>query len=90
MNKITVGLIVVALMGSTVISYADGVVIPFSIKTDAFKKEIKSRGLDLYGTDKSDGEIQNNGTSMKIITYKPVTSEQMDLMKDVANKTVRK
>lgn len=91
MNKITVGLILAigVLVGSTVISYADGVVIPVSIKIEAFKEEMKKSGIDLYGRDNSDGEIQNSGTSMKVITYKPVTLQQMDLMKDAAVKCRR-
>ena len=90
MNKILVGLIVGALISSTSICFADGVIIPGSIKVEAFKKEMKSHGMDLYGTDNSDGEVENKGTQMKVITYKSVTPEQLELIKDIATKTVRR
>lgn len=89
MNKILVGLIVGALISSTSISYADGVVIPMSIKVEAFKKDIKSHGLNLDGGDEADGEIHNNGNSMKVITFKPVTPAQLELIKDAASRNVR-
>lgn len=77
-------------MASTTISYADGVIIPGSIKVEAFKKEMKEHGMNLYGGDEADGEIENDGTRIKVITYKPVTPEQMEIMKDAASKSVRK
>jgi len=89
MNKILVGLIGLSLLGSTSIVHADGIVIPVSIKVESFKKEMKSRGMDLFGSDDSDGHIDNLGTSIKVITYRPVTTEQMDLIKEVASKNVR-
>ena len=72
------------------IAHADGIIIPFSIKVNEFKKEMKKSGMDLYGRDNSDGEVSNNGTSIKIITYKPVTLEEMELIKEIASKTVRR
>lgn len=90
MNKIAVGLILMGVfLGSTVISYADGVIVPFSIKVDSFKKEMKSHGMDLEGKDNSDGEIQNNGNSLKVITYRPVTMEQLEIIKQASIKTMR-
>jgi len=91
MNKVAVALILTIgfVMGATAISYADGIVIPCSIKVSAFIKDMKQHGMDLSGSDDADGEVQNSGTSMKVITYKPVTPEQMDLMKDIAFKNVR-
>lgn len=76
-------------VASTTTALADGVIIPGSIKVEQFKEEMKSLGMDLYGTESSDGEIQNKGTEIKVITYKPVTIEQMDWMKDAAKKSVR-
>lgn len=90
MKSIAVVLIVGALMGSTAISFADGIVIPVSIKVEAFKREMKEKGMNLYGFDNSDGEVQNSGNRMKVITYKPVTTEQMELIKQVAFHNVRK
>ena len=72
------------------IVHADGIEIPFPIKVNEFKKEMKKSGMDLYGRDNSDGEVANNGTSIKIITYKPVTLEEMELIKEIASKTVRR
>ena len=91
MKKILVGVILMGVvMASTSISYADGVIVPASIKVEAFKKQMKSKGMDLYGKDDSDGEIQNMGTQMKIITYKPVTINQLNLIGDVAKENARK
>lgn len=89
MKKIAVGLMVLMIMGSTVISYADGVVIPVSIKVEAFKKMMKEKGMNLYGGDEADGFVEDSGNKIKVITYKPVTMEQMDLMKESAFKAVR-
>lgn len=89
MNRIVVGLIGLMLVGSTAISYADGVIIPVSINTDDFKKEMKDKGIDLYGTSESDGFIEDKGNQIKVVTYKPVTIEQMELMKEVSFRTVR-
>ena len=90
MNKILGGLIVVALISLPSISFADGVVIPASIKVEEFKKEMKHKGMDLYGGDDSDGLVENYGNKIKVITYLPVTMEQMDLMKEAAFRNVRK
>lgn len=79
-----------SVLSLTTISYADGIIIPMSIKVEQFKKEVKEKGLDLYGSDSSDGEVQNLGTSMKVITYRPATLDELDLIKDVSFKTVRK
>lgn len=92
MNKIAVALILTigVGVGSTAISYADGVVIPMSIKVEKFKKEMKHHGINLYGGDEADGYIQNDGNKIKVITYKPVTMEQLELIKQAAFKTVRR
>ena len=76
-------------VGSTTISYADGVIIPASVRVEAFKKQMKENGIDLYGTDDSDGTIENLGTQMKVITYKPVTSQQLELIRIYAIKNAR-
>lgn len=89
MNKILGGLIVIMLSLPS-ISYADGVVIPGSIKVEAFIKDMKEHGMDLSGSDSSDGYVDSLGNSIKVITYKPVALEQMELMKEVAFKNVRK
>jgi len=88
MNKVVVG-VMGLLLASTTIVFADGVVIPGSIKVEAFKREMSERGMDLSGGDDADGVIENYGTKIKVITYKPVTLEQMELMREVAIKTVR-
>lgn len=82
MRKILVGLVM--LIGSTSIAHADGVVIPVSIKINAFIEDMKQQGMDLSGCDECDGKIEDSGTKIKVITYRPVTIEQMDLMKDAA------
>lgn len=79
----------VMVLGLTTISYADGVIIQKSIKVKGFIAEMKERGLDFSGGDDSDGEIQNGGTQIKVVTYKPVTPEQLNLIRDVAFHNVR-
>lgn len=71
-------------------SFADGIVIPGSIKLNEFKRLMKERGMDLSGTDNADGMIESGGNKIKVITYQPVTLEQLDLMKEVASITLRK
>lgn len=83
MRKILVGLTII-LLSSTSIAHADGVVIPVSIKVNAFIADMKEHGMDLSGSDYSDGKIEDSGTTIKVITYRPVTIEQMDLIKDAA------
>lgn len=91
MNKILVGLIgITLLLGSTSIVHADGVVIPVSTKVEQFKELMLENGMNLYGGDDADGFIEDYGTKIKIITYKQVTIEQMELMKEAAFKSVRK
>lgn len=89
MKKILGGLIVLMLSLPS-IAHADGVIIPASIKVNEFKKEMKILGMDLYGNDESDGEIINNGTSIKVVTYKPISIEQLELLKETAFKTSRR
>jgi len=89
MNRIVVGVSVLLIMASTTISYADGVIIPASIKVEQFKKEMLAHGIDLSGGDDADGFIESKGNEIKVITFNPVTIEQMELMKEVAFKTVR-
>ena len=72
------------------ISFADGVIIPGSIKVNEFKEKMKQKGYDLSGSDEAYGEVENNGTKMKIITYKPVTEEELNIIKETAFETVRK
>ena len=89
MKRILLGLITIGVIGSSSISYADVVNIPFCLKLEAFKKELKEKGFNAYGGDNADGEIENFGTSIKVITYKPVSIEKMEVMKDVAMHHVR-
>lgn len=92
MNRLLVGVIVSigVIMASTSMSFADGVIIPGSIKIEEFKKVMKENGMDLYGDDESDGFIENEGNKIKVVTYKSVTMEQLEMMKETAFKTVRK
>lgn len=88
MNKIVVGLVALVI-SSTTICYADTIRVPFSVKSDSFKKDMKEHGIDFSGTDDSDGEITQVG-GFKVITYKPMTPEQMDLIKDSCFRNARK
>lgn len=91
MNKILVGIMMAtAIVFSTSIALADGVIIPGSIKVEEFKKIMLKHGMDLSGGDDADGYVDNKGTSIKVITYAPVSIEQMELMKEAAFKSVRK
>jgi len=66
------------------ISHADGVIIPMSTKVKMFKELMLERGMDFSGEDDSDGHIEDYGTKIKIYTNKPVTLEQLELIKDAA------
>lgn len=82
--------VLIATLATAPLSFADGVIIPGSIKVERFKQLMKEHGMDLYGGDDADGEIQNSGTKMKVVTYKPVTLEQMETMKEVATLSLRR
>lgn len=84
-----VALTTALIMFSASISYADGVVIPRGVKMTAFKSEMLKHGMDLSCEDNADGCVENNGNMIKVITYKPVSSEQLEWIKDAAFKTVR-
>lgn len=84
--------IIAALIATLVVipfASADGVIIPGSVKVSKFKKIMKHLGMDLYGGDEADGLVEEGGTQIKVITYRPVTIEQMDWMKEAAQKSLR-
>lgn len=90
MNKLGVmGLIVLGLITSS-LSFADQIVIPLSIKQDKFVKEMKKRGMDLRRRDDSDGYVEYGPQGFMVVTYKPITFEQLDLIREVSFKCVRK
>ena len=85
MNKILVGIMMAtAIVFSTSIALADGVIIPGSIRVEEFKKLMNERGMDLSGSDDSDGYVENGGNKIKVISYAPVKMEKMELMKEIA------
>lgn len=84
---ITAGLIATLIVAP--MSFADGVMIPGSIKVGQFKKLMKDRGMNLYCGDESDGAVEEGGTQIKVVTYQPVTEKQLDDMKEAALLSLR-
>lgn len=84
--------IIAALIATLVVipfAFADAVIIPGSVKVSKFKKIMKEFGMDLCGRDDADGLVEQRGTQIRVITYRPVTIEQMDWMKKAAQKSLR-
>lgn len=64
-----------------------------SINVNQYKKDCKSKGIDLYddsGDGHGDGFVENKGNNFKVFTYHDPTSEQLDILKDMAWKNKRK
>jgi hypothetical protein len=70
-------------------SQADEVRIPFAVYVEDFKKDAKEQGLDLYDNRNSDGFIQNKGQEFYVFTYKPISMEHLDLIKELTWKHIR-
>lgn len=69
------------------ICFADEIRIPMSIKVDKFKEECLKGGLNLNDVD---GFIENHGMSFKVFSYKNLTTEQLDLIKESTWKSLKK
>lgn len=70
-------------------AFADEVNIPFAINKTKFLEETKSLGLDLYDNETSDGFIKNEGQKFIVYTYKTITVEQLNIIKDCTFKSLR-
>ncbi len=79
-------LAMVFLLGCS-LSHATEVRVPYGIYVEQFKKESKEKGFDLNDVD---GFIQNKGNNFVIYTYKPITDEQLELIKDLTWNNMRR
>lgn len=70
-------------------SFADVAWIPGSIKVERFKEEMAKVGMDLSGTDEADGLVENFGTKLKVVSYRSLTIEQLDQLKEAARVSLR-
>lgn len=84
--KIVISLTLLAIFGCS-ISSATEINIPFPVYADQFKVDAKERGFDLYD---GDGFVENKGDNFKVFTYKAVTDEQLEIIKDLTWKNMRK
>lgn len=85
---IIAGLIATMLVAAP-FAFADVAWIPGSIKVEKFKQLMLDRGMDLSGGDEADGLVENFGTKIKVVTYREVTIEQLDMMKEAATLALR-
>lgn len=88
-NKKTASIILI-LMVIVFPKYAfagDEIIIPFALNIEPFKKELKSKGIDLYD---KDGFVENKASRVIIYTYEPTTEEQKEIIKISAFKNMRK
>lgn len=74
----------IATMLAAPMSFADVIWIPMATKVDKLKLELKEHGIDLYGTDESDGYVENLGTKIKIVTNRWMEDDEMELIKEAA------
>lgn len=86
--RFVIGLIFLFFITIITNCYADNIIIPFEcypkqIQTKFLKHNIK---LELNGETREQdtfGFIRNNGSNYEIVTYKPVTNEQLELIKNI-------
>lgn len=71
----------------THLAQADEVRLPFALNIKAFKKDLKQHGLNLYDVD---GFVRNEGTTVKVFSYRQLTIEELTLIKDAAFRNLRK
>ena len=76
------------LIGST--SFADEINIPFAVNMKEFKWDLKQHGLNFYGDKKAIGFIEDKGSRIVLYTYKRIKTEDMETIKNVMWKHVRK
>lgn len=84
MRKLGGLIVVLAILGSPSLSYADVIWIPMPTKVKMFKKLMKERGLDLSGTDEADGHVEDHGTKIKIVTHRWMEMDELDKIKEAA------
>lgn len=85
------GLVVLFLMIHTT-SFADMVSIPFSCYPKKMQASFEKRGykLDLDGNDRTEdswGFIVNKGNKFEVYTYKPITVEELEMLREVTWET---
>ena len=74
---------------TTTMTYADIIHIPRATKVKQFVEESRRLGLDLSGSDESDGFVNDRGTEIEIVTYRNMTLEELEIIKESAFKAVR-
>lgn len=70
--------------------FADEIKIPFPLERQKFLKECKKRGVDLYDKKDSIGFAENRGGETTVYTYKNISYENMDKIKEAAFNSIRK
>ena len=88
MNKVTA--IIGILLMVAVPSLADEIEIPFAINKNAYIQEALEKGLDLTDGDNAHGFIDNRGSRFIVCTYRTATIEQLELIKNLTWKHLRK
>jgi hypothetical protein len=84
MRKLGTFILAFALVGVPSLSYADVLWIPMPTKVEMFKKLMLEKGIDLYGTDDSDGHVENHGTKIKVVTNFETNQEHLDVVLECA------
>ena len=88
MNKVLVIIGLCLLIASPLL--ADEIEIPFAIYTQDFIEDALTKGFDLTDSRDAHGFIDNRGARFIVCTYKQVTMEQLDLIKNLTWKHLRK
>jgi hypothetical protein len=70
-------------------SNADEIEIPFGLYAEDFKAETLKQGLDLSGSRESRGFVEDKGGHFKVYTYRTAKPEELEIIKNVAFKTIR-
>lgn len=81
---ITIAGLIATMLVMAPLSHADVIWIPMPTKIEKFKEVAKEGGLDLYGTDESDGFVEDNGTRVKVVTYRWVEADELEVLQRAA------
>ena len=84
-----IALLVIALIVSPCLSFADQVEIPFPIYVGDFVKDAMEHGLDLSDSRTADGFIKNEGQKFIVCTYRPVTKQELKLIQELTWRNLR-
>lgn len=74
----------VATLVASPLALSDVIWIPMSTKIEQLKADLLDKGINLSGSDDSDGHIENYGTKVKIVTNRWMEDHEMQMILEAA------